>query len=439
MVSLETASREELVALIVQQQEAIARLEARIRELEQRPGSGGPRGMPGIKPTEAPPAPSRGRRRRPHGFTRTRSTPTAVVEHAVEECPSCHIRLVGGSVKRRREVIEVAPAPVEVTEHRYLERRCPGCGRRWVPKVALEGVVLGRQRLGVGLVALIVTLAEEGRLPLRTIQWYLQTLHQLHLSRGELVAARHRVAGQGQSQVAQIQQRVQAGRVVHADETGWRENGRNRYVWTFSTPSERYFVCRGRNKGVVDEVLGDRFDGVLVTDFYAAYNHYPGLHQRCWAHVLRDIHELKVLYPEDGRLERWAARVHQRYREAVAFSSPGEQERLEAKRRFERRLLTDCKPFLADEGAVQRRLCLRIQRFLSELFVFVAQPEVPADNNAAERSLRHLVISRKISGGSRSPVGTATKMALNTLYGTWRAQRQNPLAACRNLLLSPQD
>ena len=73
-----------------------------------------------------------------------------------------------------------------------------------------------------------------------------------------------------------------------------------------------------------------------------------------------------------------------------------------------------------------------------ELFVFVAEPAVPSDNNAAERSLRHLVVSRKISGGTRSERGTDSKMTLASLFGTWRVQGLNPLTACRQLLRSPQ-
>ena len=83
-------------------------------------------------------------------------------------------------------------------------------------------------------------------------------------------------------------EQVRASPVVQGDETGWRQDGSNGYVWTFSTPSERYFLRRGRDKGVVDEVLDSSFSGVLVSDFYAAYNHYPGLKQRCWD-LLRDI------------------------------------------------------------------------------------------------------------------------------------------------------
>ena len=68
----------------------------------------------------------------------------------------------------------------------------------------------------------------------------------------------------------------------------------------------------------------------------------------------------------------------------------------------------------------------------------MAEPDVPSDNNPAERSRRHLVISRKISGGTRSERGTERKMTLASVFGTWRARGLNPLAACRQLLTSPQ-
>ena len=226
--------------------------------------------------------------------------------------------------------------------------------------------------------------------------------------------------------------------MVHADETGWRENGVNGYVWTFSTPTERYFLRRGRNKEVVDEALGEDFAGALVSDFYAAYHHYDGPKQRCWAHLLREIHDLRALYSRDKQLAQWADAVHRIYRQATAFSHTSRKQRRAAQLALEKRLLTLCRPCLDDPLAVQGKLCRRIDKHLKELFVFVAEPEVPPDNNAAERSLRPLVISHKISGGTRSNQGTDAKMTLTSLFGTWRAQGQNPLTACRELLVSPQ-
>ena len=216
------------------------------------------------------------------------------------------------------------------------------------------------------------------------------------------------------------------------------EDGANGYVWTFSTPTERYFLRRGRGKAVVDEALGESFSGVLVSDFYAAYHHYDGPKQRCWAHLLRDIHDQRTRYPKDTSLAQWAAAVHQLYVEARSFTHTQARRRRVAQLAWERQLLAICQPFLADPLAVQAKLCRRIERHIKELFVFVAEPDVPADNNPAERSLRHLVISRKVSGGTRSERGTESKMTLASLFGTWRARGLNPLAACRQLLTSPQ-
>jgi hypothetical protein len=435
---LSAASREELLAVIAEQQALIEQLQQRIAELEARLGGHGTGGPPGNKPMQAQPWENKARKRREQGFGRARMAPTRRVEHAMEQCPDCGERLKGGWVQRRREVIELPLAPVEVTEHVFIARVCPLCGKRRVPLVELGESVLGRQRLGVNLVSLIVTLREEGRLPVRTIQWYLRTVHQLEVSAGEIVGLLQRVAGRAQAVVAGIRQQVRASPAVCADETGWREDGHNGYVWTFSTPTTRLFLRRGRNKEVVDEVLGEDFSGVLVSDFYAAYDHYPGLHQRCWPHLLRDIHNLKLIYPADAALSEWAQRVQGLYEEAKAFRSDDQRRRLQAQERFERRLLELAAPYAEDPLAVQARLCRRIGRFIKQLLVFVGHPSVPADNNQAERSLRHLVTCRKISGGTRSEAGTSSKMVLASLFGTWRAQRLNPFVHCRRLLVSPQ-
>jgi transposase len=205
--------------------------------------------------------------------------PTTRQVHAVEQCPDCGVRLAGGSVKRTREVIEVPVVPVTVTEHVYLERQCPCCRKRWVPPAELDGIVDGQQRLGVGLVSLIATLREALRLPIERIQWYLATLHGLALSVGAIVGALHRVAARGQAVIEQILARIRGSPVVHADETGWREDGVNGYAWTISTPTERYFVRGRRERAVLEAALGDAFGGVLVSDFYIASTTDDGRHQ----------------------------------------------------------------------------------------------------------------------------------------------------------------
>ena len=439
-VDLTTVDRDVLIAIIAELQAVIERLERRIADLEGQAKPGGPPRMPGLKakPGRKPPAQQGPRKQRRHGFARRRMTPTQRVEHAMDHCPDCGTQLSGGWTHRTREVIDLPQVPVEVTEHVYMARICPGCRRRCLPPTQLDGVVMGQQRLGVNLISLIATLREEARLPIGVIRKYLRIVHGLHVSKGAIVDAVHRTAQQGQAKVASILAQIRASPVVHADETGWREDGHNGYVWTFSTPDARYFLRRGRGKAVVDEALGDSFSGVLVSDFYAAYHHYDGPKQRCWAHLLRDIHDLRARYPDDAPLAQWADAVHQLYRQAKACTHPQEASRRTAQLALERRLLALCQPFLLDASATQAKLCRRIERHIKELFVFVAEPAVPSDNNAAERSLRHLVVSRKISGGTRSERGTDSKMTLASLFGTWRVQGLNPLTACRQLLRSPQ-
>ena len=439
-IDVRTADWDVLIAVIVRQQVIIERLEKRIAQLERSATARGSDRMPGLKPkADREPAQPKGpRKRRLHGFARARMTPNQRVEHAVANCPDCGTQLSGGWPQRTREVIDLPQVPAEVTEHVYIARTCPACRRHCLPPAQLDGVVLGQQRMGINLLSLIATLREEARLPIGAIQWYLGTVHGLRLSVGAIVAAVHRTAQSAQTAVDRILAQVRASPVVHADETGWRQDGNNGYVWTFSTPTHRYFLRRGRGKAVVDEVLGEGFAGVLVSDFYAAYHHYDGPKQRCWVHLLRDIHDLRARYPDDAPLARWAEAVHGIYDRAKAGTHPQQKRRRTAQLALERQLLTICQPFSDDSSAVQAKLCRRIERHIKELFVCVAEPDVPPDNNAAERSLRHLVVSRKVSGGTRSEPGTNSKMTLASLFGTWRAQGLNPLDACRQLLASPQ-
>jgi hypothetical protein len=470
MRDLHTASREDLIRLVLAQHERIAaleavvadqratitRLEATVAQMTQRVGellavieagsappggSGASQGMPGLKPaTGKVRPPKQPRKGRAQQFVRQRAEPTQRIIHACDHCPTCGVALSGGSVKRTREVIEVPLVPAVVTEHVSLERRCPQCGTRHTPAVDLAGQAVGKQRFGVGLVSLIATLREEARLPVRMIQWYLATFHALSVSAGAIVGAMQQVAHAGARALTAMCETIRGSPRVNVDETGWREDGENGYVWTFCTPTARYFVRGSRAGAMVDTVLGDDFAGVLVSDFYAGYARYPGVKQKCWAHLLRDVHDVRVAHADDAAVQAWAAGVHDLYLRAVAWrrehAEAAPMERQRASARFAAELHAVYGPD-TERAVPQRTLSRRMDKHLHELFVFVTEPQVPSDNNEAERSLRHLVTSRKISGGTQSAAGSAIKMVLASLFGTWRVRGENPFTACRALLISP--
>lgn len=454
-MDLLTLSHADLVALALQQQTlnadlqatvtaqaaTIARLEERIRELEG--GSGKAQGMPGHKPATSTPASSpRPRRARATNFARQRATPTQQVVHVLEHCPICQTPLAGGSVKRTREVIEIPLAPALITEHVYLERCCGGCGRRATPGTDLAGIVVGQSRLGVGLVALIATLREEARLPYRAIQQVLASVYHLDLSLGGLREAVRQVARIARPVVAEIGAALAAGPLFQVDETGWREAGHNGYVWTMSGPAGCCFIHGGRGKGMLDRLLGPTPQGVLVSDFYAVYDGYAGPQQKCWAHLLRDVRACVGHAPPDAAVGAWGAAVGALFGTAQQVVAELAAEpvdapcRQAARRRLMTGLLQVCHPYLAEQTE-RGRLCRRIAKQIDALFGFVLDPAVPATNNAAERSLRHLVVSRKISGGTRSRDGTEDKLTLASIFTTWRQRGLDPYGACRDLLTSP--
>ena len=98
---------------------------------------------------------------------------------------------------------------------------------------------------------------------------------------GQLVALVEGVARSGKAIVEGFKQQIRGSPVVNSDETTWREDGVNGYVWSFSTDKVQYFLYRkSRAATVVKEVLGEEFEGVIVSDLYGAYNAHLGLHQR---------------------------------------------------------------------------------------------------------------------------------------------------------------
>ena len=116
----------------------------------------------------------------------------------------------------------------------------------------------------------------------------------------------------------------------------------------------------------------------------------PGRHQRCWAHLLRDVHDLKEKWPEDPDLEEWAKGVNGLYHRALDWvavhQKAEEMERVAAQRRFEEDLMGLTRPCLKCERP-QRVLRERVDRFLPKLFVFVADSRVPSTTTGGRGSV----------------------------------------------------
>jgi transposase len=312
--------------------------------------------------------------------------------------------------------------------------------------------MVGQGRMGVRIASLIAYLRTSLRMPVRLIREYLSTMHNLLISTGEIVELLHRIAQSEavKQSVHKILERIRRSPVVHGDETGWREEGQNGYVWCLCTPKgERYYEYDHSRAGAEAKgMLGAEFRGTLVSDFYAAYNDLSCEHQRCWVDLLllRDVHELKEGHKEDQEVQEWARQLRKVYDTAQeglrgnGSSPPSQEERaaiyeqsVEATEELAKRYAN------AKEHATHpcHTLSKGLLLYLEELYQFVRQAGLSADNNLAERSVRPIVVMRKVWGGTQSPRGSRTGMRLNSLMGSWRAKGLNPFQECLLLLSQP--
>lgn len=451
-----TQQLELLKAIVTTQQQQINTLQSRLDALDLTP-----RNPPPANPSPAdPPAwvkpnkqrttdrPPRSKRKPEHNSARKLDpTPSDTIQHALDNCPCCNRLLSGGQIARRRQVIELPPpAPVVVIEHQVIERWCGVC-RRWrAPKLDLHEQVLGQGRIGLRLASLIAGLRFVGRLPLSIIRRLLAQLYSFEMSLGGLAELLQRLGAAVSSAFERLLEQARGSPVLHMDETGWREDGENGYIWELATAGELplriYVYDHSRSGAVLSRLLrlgeADSFKGVLISDFYAVYNEYAGVHQRCWVHLLRDLHELKQAHSTQVEVSRWAEAVKGLYAEGERFNAaaaePSSSERLVKYQQLKRRVLELGQQYARQEGHPCQTLAKRLLRHGDELFQYVRLAGVPSENNLAERGVRPLVVSRKISGGSRSADGTAAHMKLASLIGTWLARGQNPFDELVKLL-----
>ena len=425
---------------------SLAELENRLSELSAEVemlrdklsgGGGGSSAAPFIKPSrqQRRAAERAERKKRKQSFVRRREPATEEIRHALDYCPDCGHKLTGGHEQSRHQVIEIPREPARIIDHVVIARRCGYCGKVHAPKLGVSDGVVGKMRLGVNLMSLIATLSVAKRMPQRAIQKLLEGLYGLHISIGEINEVLHRVSEWAKPTALEILRKIRGSPDVNADETGWREDGINGYLWCASTAGERfYYFHRRRAARIIRHILG-KFDGVLSCDFYKGYDWYAGPKQRCWTHLLRDV---RNLVEKEPLLAEWSDKVACIYRAAkkAARRKANDATRVLLREALQERLLAIAEPYSNDKSAPQCVLAKRICQYLPELFTFVEHPNVSPSNNAAERAIRPAVIARKISGGTRSAKGSQTKTRLMSVFATWALQGKDSIAACADMIVT---
>ncbi|GAA3994095.1 IS66-like element ISRhru2 family transposase [Deinococcus rubellus] len=433
-----------------------ARLKKRIEELERRarkytaPFSRETRTAqpksPGRRPGEGPFA---------HKSPPTPQQVTETVQVATPHtCPRCGF--TGPLIFTRHDkawVTELAPQnAVQVTEYHVPVMDCPQCHavvRGDHPALKANQVGATAHRLGPVLHATLQTLHHEVGLPVRRIRRVMNLLGSVQVTQSAITQAAQRLAADGSplaDHVDALQAHVHHAAFVHHDDTGWRIGTQNAWIGAFCSADTVVFRANLRHTNVeVWEGLGQHFAGVLVSDRFSSYDSRFlewVKQQKCLAHLIRNADEVAAgEQGRPGRGEVYGQRVAQVFRDGIrlhrdvtmggctreeyAQQGEGLTLRLDA--------LLNRAP-LKSKSNERLRLGILKQYVLDRLWRFLKDPDIPPTNNAAERSLRTVVMARKVSQCSKNAVGAQTYMRIKSTVETARLRGQNPVAVLINLI-----
>lgn len=355
-------------------------------------------------------------------------------EAALKLCPHCDSKL-SKKIDSYERIVEDIPSfeqqKVKVIQHTINRYYCKHCKKIVSAK---PRDVLPRSRLGPNTLLYVLYCKYRLRLTLGLIVENLQTSFNLKVSEGEIVNLLDKGIVIFQDKWKEIIEKIKSSKVVNPDETGWRIDGENCWLWAFAgDKAVKYTASRFRGKGVPKEVLGKDFNGVVVSDFYSAYNQFKHK-QKCWVHLLRKIRELAQQSPSRQRREikKRMDSIHQRI---ISFRDIKKTTKEQRNKKAE--LIKEELQKLSKTKTEDRNLQIflnRISKYSGELVVCVKNFAVPPDNNKAERAIRPAVIMRKISGGSRSAKGAHTFEVNLSVIETLKREKQNIFSTMKNLV-----
>jgi len=348
------------------------------------------------------------------------------VDHEVEvplaACPHCGGQ-VRGVTRLEQYIEELPPVRPQITKLVTYSGECPHCGEVFSthPLQTSRGQGAAKVQLGPRALALAACLNKQLGLTLGSTAQVLQAVAGLRITRGGLAQAMQRVAEKVRGLYEQWQERIRRSPAVYADETSWWVGGPGWWLWTFSTPEATlYRVDNSRGHEVAQQMLGDDFPGVLVSDCLASYDPLPYRKHKCIAHHLRAIAEARQRSdtPHPQYLDQWKLFFFTvRLIVAARCSMPAEEyaARCAGLEQWCDRLLQDVGPQPGDQ-AIARRLSKQRAHLLGCLY----EPAVEATNNRAERALRPAVIARKLSCGNKTVRGRDAWEVLASLGATCR-------------------
>jgi len=460
---LKELDQESLIGVILSLQQQLTEQQELIQQLQDQlakdsHNSGKPPSSDGLK---------KGRRRslrragqRPRGGQRGHkgrtlmqvAEPDHVIVHQLADCPHCQTKLEAETVKRheKRQVFDIPPARIEVTEHQAEVKQCPGCGA--CVKGAFPANVSQPTQYGLRLKAFACYLYGQQFIPFARIRELLTALYGDAPSEPAILAATRQLARHTQDSLSQIRQQLIAAPVVHFDESGMRVAERLRWLHVASTEKLTHYHVHDK-RGQIGMRAGDilpHYKGVAVHDYWRSYLKFTDCqHSFCNVHHLRDLCFIVEQYDQ-----AWAAKMKRLLcdiKEEVASTSEQHtalpRDRLAYYEAAYDALIaqgfaanpsppkTKPRPIGRPKQSPAKNLLDRLHKHKAGVLAFMYDFRIPFDNNLVERDVRMIKVQQKVSGCFRTQDGAHIFCAIRSYISTARKHGLNAIDAIHNAFL----
>ena len=365
------------------------------------------------------------------GTTREKKEPTERINVEAIQCSHCH-DLLNKPFKQERRIIEEIPdpQPVRVIEFLINHYQCPTCNQITIathPSLPKEG------NLGNNLQAQIALMKYEDRLPHRKIAQTLNRQHELELTPSTILEVTNRVAKKVEPEYNKIKQVIRNSPNVYSDETGHKVQGKNFWLWGIAIKIAVLFAIRKRrSKEILEELLGENYEGIISCDGWSTYSKYSNNLQRCWAHILREARYLAEQHESAKLFYQDLKEIYQ------VVNMVSEQDSLEARQKTYVKCINQMERLIRRMEAYKElsKFAGKIKNGKEHFFTRILYPFVEATNNIAERALREPIVQRKIIGTLRNEKGIRITEVLLSVFMTWRMQGLNTYDELRRALSS---
>jgi predicted RecB family nuclease len=335
------------------------------------------------------------------------------------KCPKCASRKFFKHTKYAKTVFDLKfmrhGIKRWITRYRYHRYQCQRCRTVFQP----EGTCWRKGKFGSEIIAYSLYLSIELRLPQLHVASKLNRLFGFHLDSSNIGRFKTEAAEHYKDTYNALVKRLCSGRLLHADETRGRVRDDDGFVWVFANMEEvAYFYTETREGDLVQTMLKD-FKGVLVSDFYAAYDSIQCPQQKCLIHLIRDLNDDVLKHPYDEEMKQIALAF------ALLLKPMVESiDRYGLKTRFLKKHLASVKRFyrqisetnLQSETAVKFKE--RLEKNRDKLFTFLSFDGVPWNNNNAEHAVKPFAALRQIFGGITTEKGIREYLVLLSLCQT---------------------